>query len=143
MTDALVDYLASFDIRRLSTDELNTELEYAQRELADPDTHDGYREYQTKRVEALSTEMRRRQHLGVTVKGNGITSEFIQDLKRRVDIRDIFNDVLKILVIPSGTGRERSLAQHAATDIRAELSTFRSSAISVFNAVALTMFTTA
>ena len=105
-TDDLVAHLASLDIRSLSNDGLVTELEFAQRELADPATKGQYRDYQVTRVEVLTLETQRRQRLGETVGKASISPDFIRDLKQRVDIRDIFNWI-GILVIPSGTGKEK------------------------------------
>ena len=108
MTDLqLSEYLASMDIRRLSSADLVTELEFARRELADPATKGEYRDYQRQRVDVLTAEERRRQRLGDTTKQSHTSGEFIRDLKTRVDIRDIFNNLLGILVVPSGTGREK------------------------------------
>lgn len=106
MTESeLAEYLASRDIRRLSSADLVTELEFARRELADPATKGEYRDYQRKRTTVLTSEMRRRQHLGETMGRNSVSADFIRDLKQRVDIRDIFNDLLSVLVVPSGAGR--------------------------------------
>lgn len=108
MTESeLAEYLASRDIRRTSSADLMTELEFARRELADPATKGEYRDYQRQRTGVLTSEMKRRQRLGVPMGRNSLGPEFIRDLKQRVDIRDIFNDLLGILVVPSGTGREK------------------------------------
>jgi len=106
-TDEIVACIRSLDVRRLPNDALATELEYARRELAAPTTEGGYRDYQVKRVEVLTSEMQRRQRLGETMRKASIGTEFIRDIKQRVDIRDIFNDLLGILVVPSGTDREK------------------------------------
>lgn len=107
MTDMLVDYLVSMDIRRLSNEELATELEYARRELADPVTKGEYREYQTKRVEVLTSEIQRRQRLGESAGKASISPDFIRDLKAMADIETIFDKYLGIFCRP--TTRTRSV----------------------------------
>ena len=105
MDSELAEYLASRDIRRMSSADLVTELEFARRELADPATKGEYRDYQRQRTTVLSREMQRRQCLGLPLGGNSLSPEFIRDLKQRLDIRDIFNYLLGILVVPSGSRR--------------------------------------
>lgn len=103
---ALIEHLASMDLRRLSNDGLITELEFARRELLDPTTQGEYRQYQAKRVQALTTEQKRRLNMGERGNQPHITPEFIRDLKDRVDLRDLFNHI-GILVIPTGGNREQ------------------------------------
>lgn len=100
----LVEYLASYAIRRLPTDEILVEVEFAKQEQSLSDNLP-YKEYQAKRIKALRSEIDRRRSLQQVVKQSAITLDFIQDLKRRIDIRDIFN-WMGILVRPNGTHRE-------------------------------------
>lgn len=104
-TDELVEWIKSAPIRRLPTEELLLEIDYAKRERDLADDPD-FRDYQAKRVKALIAETKRRERLKEVPKDTGLTEGFIRDIKSRVDIRDILNH-LGILVIPSGTGRER------------------------------------
>lgn len=97
-TDELVEHLASHDIRRLPSDEIQTELEFARREVTLADSPD-YREYLTKRVMALSREQERRKPLHEGPKPTGLTVEFIRDLKGRIDIEDVFGSMLGILCL--------------------------------------------
>jgi hypothetical protein len=104
MTDALIEHLASMDIHRLSSEELALELDFANRERALSGNKE-YCEYQTKRIAALDREQTRRKALKERPKTSAMTTDFIQALKQRVDIRDVFNDLLGILVRPSGPHR--------------------------------------
>lgn len=104
-TQELVDYIASYGIRRLPTEELQTELDFARRERDLSDNPD-YELYQVKRIRALSDEIKRRTALKEVLKKSKITTDWIRDLKAKVDIRDIFNH-LGILVIPNGTHRQK------------------------------------
>ena len=101
----LIEHLASMGLRRLSSEELVLELDFAKRERALSDNKD-FCEYQTKRITALEREQARRKVLRERPKTSPYTTDFIRGLKQRVDIRDIFNFCLGILVIPNGTHRE-------------------------------------
>jgi hypothetical protein len=101
----LIEHLASKGVRRLSSEDLAVELDFARRERTLTKNPE-YKEYQTRRIAALLREQDRRRIMKEKPKPNAVTVEFIQDLKRRVDIRDIFNNVLGILVKPNGTKRE-------------------------------------
>lgn len=103
--ESLIDYIASYGVRRLPTEELQIELDFARRERDLSESPD-YETYQVKRIKALNDEIRRRDSLRQVLKKSKITAEWIRDLKARVDIRDIFNH-LGILVVPSGNQRER------------------------------------
>jgi len=104
-TETLVDYLSSLGLRRLPTEQVHLELDYARRERALAENSD-YEAYQSKRVKALTREIDRRKCLKKVIENSRLTPDFLRDLKQRVDIRDIFNDILGILCRPSGPKRE-------------------------------------
>jgi hypothetical protein len=105
MPDTLVEHLASMDIRRLGSQDIAVEIDFAKREQSLSNDED-FCAYLTKRIVALSKEQERRRILREHIRPTRNTIDFIRELKTRIDIRDIFNDYLGILVIPSRTGRE-------------------------------------
>ena len=104
MDHELIEHLASKGIRRLPSEDLALELDFARRERALTKNSE-YGEYQTKRIAALLREQDRRRILKENHKPTKVTVDFIRDLKARVDIRDVFN-TLGILVRPNGAKRE-------------------------------------
>jgi hypothetical protein len=95
MTTDLVEHVASLGLRRLPTEDILSELEYARREAQT--AQEGYLTYQRKRVAVLAAEMQRRKALRQSPSKASLNIDFAKDLKSRVAIEDVFNDILGIL----------------------------------------------
>ncbi len=107
----IIEHLATMDLRRLRTPDLLAEADFAIYELADlaqkGEHESGYAQYMKKRVRALSDEQERRSRIlpGRDTPVSSIPLDFIIEIKRAVDIEDIFNHFLGILCRPTGQTR--------------------------------------